>query len=320
MNDMPKFDRRSFLVGAAAATGGFSLGFNYMPDALAADATPEVNAWVVVKPDDSVVIRIARSEMGQGSLTGLAQMVAEELECDWSKVSWEYPTPGTNVARKRVWGNYNSTGSQSIRQSQEYVRKGGAVAREMLIQAAAEEWKVPAGECTAANSVITHKGSRRKTTFGKVAAAAAKIDPPKDVKLKDPKDWKIIGKPLKRLDTADKLTGKQIYGIDIKLPGMVIAAIHDCPVNGGKLTSFDADKVKSMRGVKSVVRVSDSSVAVVADTFWNAKTALAALPKTWDLGENVKVSSATIADMLKEGLSADQAFVGNKTGDAPAAL
>jgi isoquinoline 1-oxidoreductase beta subunit len=320
MNDMPKFDRRSFLVGAAAATGGFSLGFNYMPDALAADATPEVNAWVVVKPDDSVVIRIARSEMGQGSLTGLAQMVAEELECDWSKVSWEYPTPGTNVARKRVWGNYNSTGSQSIRQSQEYVRKGGAVAREMLIQAAAEEWKVPAAECTAANSVITHKGSRRKTTFGKVAAAAAKIDPPKDVKLKDPKDWKLIGKPLKRLDTADKLTGKQIYGIDIKLPGMVIAAIHDCPVNGGKLTSFDADKVKSMRGVKSVVRVSDSSVAVVADTFWNAKTALAALPKTWDLGENVKVSSATIADMLKEGLSADQAFVGNKTGDAPAAL
>jgi len=320
MNDMPKFDRRSFLVGAAATTGGFSLGFNYIPEALAADATPEVNAWVVVKPDDTVVIRIARSEMGQGSLTGLAQMVAEELECDWSKVTWEYPTPGTNVARKRVWGNFNSTGSQSIRQSQEYVRKGGAVAREMLIQAAANEWKVPAGECTAASSVITHKGSRRKTTFGKVASAAGKLDPPKDVKLKDPKEWKLIGKPVKRLDTVDKLTGKQVYGIDIKLPGMVIAAIHDCPVNGGKLTSFDADKVKSMRGVKSVVRVSDSSVAVVADTFWNAKTALAALPKTWDLGENVKVSSATIAEMLKEGLSAEQAFVGNKAGDASAAL
>ena len=319
-NSQATLDRRSFLVAAAAATGGFSLGFNCAPGALAADATPEVNAWVVVKPDDGVIIRVARSEMGQGSLTGLAQMVAEELECDWSKVSWEYPTPGQNVARKRVWGNYNSTGSQSIRQSQEYVRMGGAVAREMLILAAANDWKVPAGECTAADSVISHKGSGRKTTFGKVASAAAKLDPPKDIKLKDPKDWKLIGKGVKRLDTVDKLTGKQVYGIDLQLPGMVIAAIHDCPVNGGKLISFNADKVKSMRGVKAVVRVSDSSVAVVADTFWNAKTALAALPKTWDLGENVKVSSETIAEMLKEGLSADQAYVGVKTGDAPAAL
>ncbi|MDT2022863.1 molybdopterin cofactor-binding domain-containing protein [Methylocella sp. CPCC 101449] len=319
MNEMLRFDRRAFLVGAAAASGGFSLGFS-TNGAQAADATPEVNAWVVVKPNDTVVIRIARSEMGQGSLTGLAQMVAEELECDWSKVTWEYPTPGQNTARKRIWGNYNSTGSQSIRQSQDYVRKGGAAAREMLIQAAANNWKVAAAECSAANSIITHQKSGRKTSFGKVAAAAAKLEPPKDVVLKDPKDWKLIGKGVKRLDTYDKLIGKQVYSIDLRLPNMLIATIKDCPVNGGKLTSFDADKVKGMRGVKAVLRVSDSSVAVVADTFWNAKTALDALPMVWDMGENAKVSSASIADMLKEGLSAEQTYIGNRQGDAAGAI
>ena len=190
----------------------------------------------------------------------------------------------------------------------------------MLIQAAANEWKVPAAECSAANSVITHKPSGRTTTYGKVAEAAAKLEPPKDVKLKDPKDWKIAGKPLKRLDTADKLTGKMIYGIDVKLPGMLNAAIKDCPVFGGKLKSFDAAKVAGMPGVKKVVRVGDNAVAVVADTWWHAKTALDALPIVWDEGDNAKVSSASIAEMLKEGLDADAAaFVGNKNGDAKAA-
>ena len=164
------------------------------PIARAADGSPEVNAWVVIQPDDTVVIRIARSEMGQGTLTGLAQLVAEELECDWSKVTTEYPTPGQNVARKRVWGDFSTGGSRGIRTSQEYVRKGGAAARMMLIQAAANEWKVPASECIAANSVITHTPSGRTTTYGKVAEAAAKLEPPTDVKLKDPKDWKIAGK------------------------------------------------------------------------------------------------------------------------------
>ena len=193
----------------------------------AADGSPEVNAWVVIRPDDTVVVRIARSEMGQGSLTGLAQLVAEELECDWSKVTTEYPTPGANLARKRVWGDMSTGGSRGIRTSHEYVRKGGAAAREMLIQAAANEWKVPASECSAANSVITHKASGRTTTFGKVAEAAAKLEPPKDIKLKDVKDWKIAGKGVKRLDTLDKLTGKQVYGIDLKMPGMLVATIKD---------------------------------------------------------------------------------------------
>ena len=243
----------------------------------AADGSPEVNAWVVIRPDDTVVIRIARSEMGQGTLTGLAQLVAEELECDWSKVTTEFPTPGQSVARKRVWGDFSTGGSRGIRTCQEYVRKGGAAARMMLIQAAANEWKVPASECTAANSVITHTPSGKTTTYGKVAEAAAKLEPPADVKLKDPKDWKIAGKGLKRLDTADKITGKMIYGIDVKLPGMLNAAIKDCPVFGGKLKSFDEAKVAGMKGVKKVVKVGDNAVAVVADTWWHAKTALDAL-------------------------------------------
>ena len=323
MTALTQVNRRSFLAGAAAIGGGLSLGFRIpfgLAGAQAADSVPEVNAWVVIRPDDTVVIRIARSEMGQGTLTGLAQLVAEELECDWSKVTTEYPTPGENLVRKRVWGNFSTGGSRGIRESNQYVREGGAAARDMLIRAAAAGWGVEPPECSAANSLITHKPSGRTTTYGKVAAAAAKLDPPKDVKLKDPKDWKIAGKPLKRLDTADKVNGRQIYGFDLKFPGMLTATIRDCPVPGGKVKSFDAAKVSGMRGVKKVVPVGDTAVAVVADSFWNAKSALTALPIVWDEGPNATVTSATIAEMLKEGLDAEQALVGNKGGDAKAAL
>jgi isoquinoline 1-oxidoreductase beta subunit len=287
----------------------------------AADGSPEVNAWVVVRPDDTVVIRIARSEMGQGTLTGLAQLVAEELECDWSKVTTEYPTPGQSVARKRPWGDFSTAGSRGIRASQEYVRKGGATARMMLIQAAANEWKISASECSAANGVITHAPSGRTTTFGKVAEAAARLEPPADVKLKDPKNWKLVGKSVKRLDTVDKTTGKMTYGIDVKMPGMLNAAIKACPVFGGKLKSFDVAKVTDMKGVKKVVKVGDSAVAVVADTWWHAKTALEALPIVWDEGDNAKVSSASIAKWLEQGLDpAQPAFIGNQNGDAKGAV
>ena len=324
MNYMPKINRRGCVVGAAAAGGGLALGFDLPlggPQVIrAADGSPEINAWVVIRPDDTVVIRIARSEMGQGTLTGLAQLVAEELECDWSKVTTEYPTPGQNVARKRVWGDMSTGGSRGIRMSHEYVRQGGAAAREMLKQAAADMWKVPVSEVTAANSVLTHTPSGRTTTYGKVAEAAAKLEAPKDIKLKDPKDWKIAGKPVKRLDTPDKVTGKQVYGADFKLPGMLNAAIKQCPVQRGKVKSFDAAAVEKMPGVKKVVQVGDSGVAVVADTWWHAKTALDALPITWDEGENAKVSSASIAEWLKAGLEADEAFVGNANGDVKAAL
>ena len=295
----PKLTRRGFVIGTAAAGAGLAIGldipFGGPTVVRAADGSPEVNVWVVIRPDNTTVVRIARSEMGQGTLTGLAQLVAEELECDWSKVVTEYPTPGQSVARKRAWGDFSTGGSRGIRTSQEYVRKGGATARVMLIQAAANEWKVPASECTAANSVITHTPSGKTTTYGKVVEAAAKLEPPADVKLKDPKDWKIAGKGVKRLDTLDKTTGAMIYGADVKLPGMLNAAIKDCPVFGGKLKSYDEAKVMGMKGVKKVVRVNDSTVAVVADTWWHAKTALDALPIVWDEGENAKVSSELIA-------------------------
>ena len=311
--------RRHILAGSAATFGAFSFGFSI--PALAQQAgLPEINAWVVVHPDDKVVIRIARSEMGQGTLTGLAQLVAEELGCDWAKVTTEYPTPGQNVARNRIWGNFSTGGSRGIRESHDYVRKGGAAARMMLIQAAADRWKVPAAECSAENSVITHKASGRSIRYGEVAAAAAKLDAPKDVPLKDPKDWTIAGKALPRLDTADKTNGKKIYGMDFKLPGMLNAAIKDCPVFGGKVRSFDAAAVQAMPGVRHVLPVGDSAVSVVAETWWQAKTALDALPIEWDEGPHAQVSSESIAAWLKEGLDAAEAVVGNQNGDARAAL
>ena len=233
--------RRSFLASTSAAAGGLMLSFQ-VPFSQAQDATPEVNAWVVIKPDDTVVVRMARAEMGQGTLTGLAQMVAEELESNWAKVTTEHPTPGQSLARKRVWGNFNATGSRGIRESQDYMRKGGAAARMMLVQAAAEAWGVPAAECVAANSVITHKASNRQTSYGKVAAAAAKLTPP------------------------------------------------------------DAASIEKRHGVKKVLQVGDSAVAVVADTWWRAKTALEALAIDWDMGPNAQVSSASMAEVLKAGL------------------
>ncbi len=323
MNYHAKFDRRSFLVGSAAAAGGLSLGFSIpFGDEAQAAEPPEVNAWVVIKPDETVVVRIARSEMGQGTLTGLAQMVAEELECDWSKVTYEFPTPGHNVARKRVWGDFFTAGSQGIRSSNQFVRKGGAAARMMLVQAAADRWKVPVSECKAAKGVVTHAASKRSLTYGKLATAAAKVTPPdpESIKLKDPKDWTILGKGLKRLDTPAKVQGKAVYGIDIRMPGMLYAAIKACPVNGGKVKSFDAAKITGMKGVKKVAQIEGNAVAVIADSWWRAKKALDALPIVWDEGENAKVSSVSIAAWLKEGLDAETKLVGNKGGDVAAAL
>jgi isoquinoline 1-oxidoreductase subunit beta len=326
MTESLNMNRRTFLTSSAALGGGLALGLQlpFGPAAtMAADGImPEVNAWVVIRPDDTVVIRVVRSEMGQGTITGLAQLVAEELECDWSKVTTEYPTPGQSVKRKGVWGSFSTGGSRGIRTSHEYVRQGGAAARMMLVQAAANQWQVPAGECSAANSVITHRPSGRTVTYGRVAEAAGKLPAPdpKSITLKNPKDWKIAGKSMRRLDTLDKVNGQKVYGFDLKLPGMVNAAIMECPVFGGKVKSFDAAKVSGMKGVKKVVQVGDSAVAVVADTWWRAKTALATLPIVWETGENAKVSSASIAGILKAGLDAEQAFVGNQNGNVKTAL
>ena len=309
--------RRAWL-GCSAAAGSLVLGF---PTGAASQGhAAEVNAWVVVQPDERVIIRIARSEMGQGTLTGLAQLVAEELECDWSRVSTEYPTPGQNLARQRVWGNFSTGGSRGIRESQDYVRKGGAAARLMLVQAAAERWGVAASECRVAAGVITHAPSRRRLSYGQVAADAARLRPPTDVPLKDPKTWTIAGRRLARLDTVDKTTGRQVYGADLQLPGMLHAAIRACPVFGGKVRSFDAARVTGMPGVRKVLRVGDHAVAVVADTWWRAHRAVTALPVDWDEGANAKVQQADIDAMLRDGLGAQQAVVGNSQGDARGAL
>ena len=321
--------RRDFLGTTSAGVAGLSVAagslvFGFATEAAAQGSTsttpPEITAWVVVQPDEKIIIRIARSEMGQGTLTGLAQLVAEELECDWARVTTEYPTPGANLARKRIWGNYSTGGSRGIRESQDYVRKGGAAARMMLVQAAADEWKVPAAECSAAAGVITHGASGRRTSYGKVAAAAGKLAVPTDVKLKDPKDWKLVGQRMARLDTVEKTNGKQIYGADLQLPGLLNASIRACPVFGGKVRSFDAAKVAGMPGVKKVVKVGDNAVAVVADTWWRANKALNALPIDWDLGPHANTQQAGINATIKAGLNADTAAVGNSNGDIKQAL
>ena len=301
--------RRQFVVSSALASGGLALGFHFPAAAQSNELSTlggdEINAWVVVRPDDSCVIRIARAEMGQGTHTGLAQLVAEELECDWAKVSLQTFTPGQNLARKRVWRNMSTGGSRGIRESHEYVRQGGAAARIMLLQAAAAEWKVSVSELAVEKGVVTHAGSGKTTSYGKLASQASKLPAPdpKSIILKHPRDWKILGKSPRRLDTAPKVNGSLKYGIDTVLPGMQYAAIKACPVFGGKLVSFDASKISSRRGIKAVVRVDDQSVAVLADSFWRAKSALEVLPINWDFGANAKESSATIAERLREGLT-----------------
>jgi isoquinoline 1-oxidoreductase beta subunit len=322
MTYMPQLSRRSFVASVAALGGGLALGFHLPTGIAGAEAATnpgEVNAWVVIQPDDVVVIRVARSEMGQGITTSLPMLVAEELECDWNKVRAEFPTADENLRRKRAWGDMSTGGSRSVRSSHEYLRKAGAAAREMLIVAAAQQWNVPAVECQAAKSVITHKPSGRTLRFGEVAEAAAKLPPASEPKLKDPKEWSLVGTPQKRLDTTDKVTGKPIFGIDVRVPNMLYAAIVQCPVFGGTPKSYDEAKIRSLKGVRRVVAL-PNAVAVVADSWWQAKQAIDALPVTWDEGQNGKVSSADIAELLRGGLVAPEAAVVRKDGDVDAAL
>jgi isoquinoline 1-oxidoreductase beta subunit len=310
--------RREFLKVSAAVGGGLAVGF---PTAGAAQGVaPEVNAWVVIQPNDVVIIRYARSEMGQGSMTSAAQLVAEELECDWSKVRVEYVDTNQHVRRKRAWGSMAAVGSRTIRQSQLYLRTAGAAAREMLVAAAARSWDVPAGECNVGNGVISHEPSGRRTGFGRVAAAAAKLEPPKEPKLKEPKDWKIAGKPVARVDIPEIVTGRMRYGIDAQLPGMAYAAIAQCPVFGGKVKSVDAAKIAGRRGVLKVLEMGDY-VAVVADNWWRANEALRALPIEWDDAGNGAVSSETIQALLRSRLEArENVALAKREGDVDAAL
>ena len=326
--------RREFIIKGTMLGGGLMLGIGALPDAYAQAGakydpnTPtqageaEVNAWVSIKPDDTVYIRIARSEMGQGTRTGLAQLVTEELECNWKKVKTQSATPGQSLARKRVWGEHGTGGSRGIRISEDYVRRGAAAARIMLMQAAANQWNVPVEELTVDKGVITHKATGRKTTYGKVAELASTLTPPdpKSIVLRDPRNWKVAGQPYARLDTANKVNGSKVYGVDLQLPGMLCASVKSCPVFGGKLVSYDEAKIKDMRGVKGVVKINDNTLAVVADTWWHANTALNALPIVWDEGKAASVSQDSINKMLRDGLDEQGDFWQRKEGDAPAAI
>ncbi len=313
-------NRRQFIVSSAALGGGLMLGVHLPLLAQAAEgAAPEITHWIVIQPNETVIIRIARSELGQGSFTGLAMLVAEELECDWNKVSPEYADVNEHVRRNRIFGPMTTGGSRAIRDSHKYLREAGAAAREMLLTAAANDWGVPASELTVSKGVIKHAASGKSTTYGKVAPLAGKLEAPKEPKLKDPKDWKLLGTSPPRFDIPDKTTGKQIYAADVRLPGLVHASIVQCPVFGGKLKSYDKSKVEGMRGVKAVV-AADDWVAVVADNWWRANQALKALPVEWDPAGNGEVTSESIRAFLRTGIDATDVPVARKDGDTATAF
>jgi isoquinoline 1-oxidoreductase beta subunit len=317
-----ELDRRFFLVGASAVGGGLALGiaipFAPRPARGAAVDPPEITCWVLIAPDDTVTIRVAHAEMGQGALTGLAMLVAEELECDWAKVRTEFVSPTENM-RRQVWGDTSTGASRSIASSQRYLRQAGAAAREMLIAAAAARWDVATSQCAAQNSTITHTLSGRTLAFGAVAEDAAKIDPPANVALKEPGAWKLAGTPRRRLDVLDKITAQPVYAIDVQLPDMLYAAIVQCPVFQGALKSVDESSIAGMNGVRRVVRMPDA-VAVVADSWWRAKRAADALRVTWDDRGHGQVSDSGIAQLVQAGLDAPHGQIGRADGDAAAAL
>jgi isoquinoline 1-oxidoreductase beta subunit len=314
--------RRLFILGAAALGGGLMLGVGPGAAEAAGEGAEaggvQINNWIIIKPDNGIIIRIARSEMGQGSFTALPMLVCEELECDWQKVKAEYASASENL-RDNAFGSMSTGGSRAIRESQEYLRKAGASAREMLLAAAAQKWGVPRSEIKVENSVITHIPTGRTMTYGEIAEAAAKLPVPQDVRLKDPSEWKLVGKAQGRFDIADKVMGKPVYGIDVRIPGMLYATIAQCPVFGGKLASCDEAKIKDLPGIRGVVPMSDA-VAVLADSFWQARQGLNALPVTWNEGPNAAIDDAAIAAMLRDGLVASDAAVARNDGDVNAAL
>jgi isoquinoline 1-oxidoreductase beta subunit len=290
-----KTSRRSFLQVGASASAGLLVGF-YLPESskLAAQtADTALNAWIHVAPDDTVTFMIHKVEMGQGTVTSLSQLLAEELECDWGKFRTEFPPVD------KAFGFQGVVGSQSIRTSWDPLRNAGATAREMLVQAGAQSWGVDKSACRAESGSVINNATGAKLSYGKLAASAAKLPVPSNIALKDPKQFKLIGKSLKRLDTPDKVTGRTKFGIDQRREGMMYAAMSRCPVFGGKAVSFDDTKAKAFPGVKQVVKTS-RGVAVVADNTWSAIQASRLLNVTWDEGPNANQTSANISKTFAE--------------------
>jgi isoquinoline 1-oxidoreductase subunit beta len=321
--------RRQFIVTGLTASGGLAVGLSAIPRAEAmtvgtqpwnddGTASNELDAWIAIDPDDSVLIRYQRSEMGQGSMTALAMCVAEELACDWSSVRTEYASPNRSVRENNVYGNQASVGSQTVRQSHEAMQKVGASAREHLIAAAALRWNVAAGECVAANSVVTHQPTSRTLRYGELAGDAAQIKLNHEPAIKPPEQYTLIGTPMARVDVPVKINGSAKYGIDTRLPGMVYAAVAACPVPGGTLKSVDESPVQSARGVIRVVRL-PNAVAVVADNYWRAKQGLAKLQPEWEIGADGKTDSAQMNKDYRDALDGPGATA-RKDGDVDDAM
>ena len=305
---LPSNTRRNFLKFGAASSATVLFGFHLpapaqSPLAAPSPAATDINSWIRITADNKVICEVAHSEMGQGSSTGLPMMLAEELECNWSDVSMEFASFQENLARNNVYGSFSTGGSRATRGSQELMRKAGATAREMLKAAAAQKWNVPIAECTAKAGHISHAASHRTATYGALAPDAAKLPMPKDVVLKTPAEWKIIGQPIARLDIPAKVNGSAIFGIDVKVPGMLYAAIVQCPVFGGAPLSVDDAGVKNRRGIKKIVKGPDF-VAVVADSWWRAQQATKALKISWDYKGGEKLDDAGVLELLDLGIKA----------------
>ena len=308
--------RRHFILTAATAAGGFMIGIGAMPRAAGAATVGiapgsdenayspnDIDAWIAIDPDNSILIRYQRSEMGQGSMTALPMMIAEELQCDWSNVRIEYASPNRNVRENKVYGPMFSHGSMSVRTSQKKVQQVGASARERLIAAAAARWNVPASECSAAQSVVIHKPSGQSLRFGELAADAAKITLAAEPAIKTPAQFTFIPKPLPRVDVVHKTDGSGKFGIDAQVPGMVFAAITACPVPGGKLKSVDDSVLNGAPGVLKVVKLPNAVAVVATDTYWRAKRALSRLQPEWDVGAAGKVDSDKLSQMFRAALN-----------------
>jgi isoquinoline 1-oxidoreductase beta subunit len=318
-----KIGRRGFLKTSAAGATGLVIGF-YLPgrmEALAAfpaESTPaSLNAWMLISTDDTVKIMIDKSEMGQGILTALCMIAAEELECDWKKVRTEFAPAATQYFNP-AFHTQGTGGSSSVRSSWDPLRRAGATARDMLLQAAAAKWGVDKSACHAENGVIFHDATKRKLTYGSVAEAASKLPVPQDVLLKDPKQFRVIGKATKRLDTPDKVNGRAEFGLDVRRPGMLYAVVQRCPVFGGKVATFDAARAKAVPGVKKVVEISNG-IAVVADNTWTAMQGRRVLEVKWDEGPNASVSSETISKLFADRTT-HPGVEARREGDAMSAL
>ncbi|MGD9802189.1 MAG: molybdopterin cofactor-binding domain-containing protein [Hyphomicrobiaceae bacterium] len=325
--------RRAVLLAFAVA-GGFAVGLGR--DEAGAQrkghkgrrrsrrppTSAELGVWLVLTSDERVIVRVARAEMGQGTATGLAQLAAEELDCDWSQVRTEFVEPGESLRRNRIWGDFATSNSRSIRTMHSVMREAGAAARSMLIDAAAASWDVDRAELETENGKVLHRVSGRSLTYGHLAEAAAKLPSParSAIQLKPISAWKIAGKSLASLAGREKVTGRAVFGTDVQLPGLLNAAITAAPIAGGTVSGFDASVAQTMPGVRHVMLVGVDAVAVVAESWWQAKAALERVTISWAAALDIGINDLSIATYLRTGLEAKDAFVGRTHGDALEAL